>query len=94
MTPAGKLQDRLKKLVQGSGGQYRKVRWEGRRGCPDCFVWWDGPRSAFVEIKAGDDRYSKLQEREVNRMQGAGIPVYTVRTIEDVEAVVEIIRNG
>ena len=94
MTPAGKLQDRLKKLVQGSGGQYRKVRWEGRRGCPDCFVWWEWPRLAFIEVKAGDDRYSKLQEREVARMQEAGIPVFTVRTLEDVDAVVEKVRKG
>lgn len=94
MTPAGKLQERLKKLVQTSGGQYRKVRWEGRRGCPDCFIWWAWPRSAFVEIKAGDDRYSKLQAREVGRMSEAGIPVYTARTIEDVEAIVEKVRAG
>ena len=94
MTPASKLQERLKKLVQGSGGQYRKVRWEGRRGCPDCFIWWDWPAAAFVEIKAVDDRYSKLQEREVTRMQNAGIPVFTARTLDDVEAIVEIVRNG
>ena len=93
MTPAGKLQDRLKKLVQGSGGQYRKVRWEGRRGCPDCFIWWEWPRAAFVEIKAGNDRYSKLQEREVMRMQNDGIPVFTARNLDDVEAVVEIVRQ-
>jgi hypothetical protein len=92
-TPASKLQERLKKLVQGSGGQYRKVRWEGRRGCPDCFIWWDGV-SAFVEIKAGEDRYSALQRREVERMQNAGIPVFTARTMSDVEAIVEVVRNG
>lgn len=94
MTPAGKLQERLKKLVQGSGGQYRKVRWEGRRGCPDCFIWWEGPAMAFVEVKAGDDRYSALQAREVSRMQNDGIPVFTARSIEDVDAIVEIVRNG
>lgn len=94
MTPASKLQERLKKLVQGSGGQYRKVRWEGRRGCPDCFVWWTWPRAAFVEIKAGNDRFSKLQEREVMRMWNDGIPVFTARTMEDIDAIVEVIRNG
>ena len=92
MTPAGKLQAHLKKLVQGSGGQYRKVRWEGRRGCPDCFIWWEWPRAAFVEIKADLDRYSKLQAREVERMQDMGIPVFTARTIEDVEDIVKKVR--
>lgn len=102
MTPAGKLQGHLRKLVQGSGGQYRKVRYEGRRGCPDCLVWWEWPQIAFIEIKAeGDrysklqgDRYSKLQEREVERMQSAGIPVFTARTAEDVEKIVELVRKG
>ena len=92
MTPAGRLQDHLKKMVQTSGGQYRKVRWEGRRGCPDCFIWWVWPRLAFVEVKAGDDRYSKLQEREVKRLKAAGIPVYTVRTIADIDALIFELR--
>ena len=94
MTPASKLQERLKKLVQGSGGQYRKVRWEGRKGCPDCFIWWEWPAVAFVEVKAGDDRYSALQEREVARMQNAGIPVFTARELGDVDAIVELARNN
>lgn len=93
-TPAAKLQDHLKHLVQKSGGQYRKVRWEGRRGCPDCFVWWDWPAVAFIEIKAGDDRYSSLQLREVERMQNAGVPVFTARDMGDIEAIVEIVRNN
>ena len=93
-TPAGKLQDHLKKLVQGSGGQYRKVRWEGRRGCPDCFIWWDWPAAAFVEIKADKDNHSALQLREVERMQNAGIPVFTARDMNDVEAIVEVVRNN
>jgi hypothetical protein len=92
MTPAGRLQDYLKQKVQQSGGQYRKVRWEGRRGCPDCFVWWTWPRIAFIEVKAEGDRYSKLQEREVARMQHAGIPVYTVSTIEGIDMILSEIR--
>ena len=92
MTPAGKLQAHLKRVVQQSGGQYRKVRWEGRRGCPDCFVWWTWPRAAFIEVQAEGDRYSKLQEREVARMQHAGIPVYTVSTIEGIDMIVSEIR--
>ena len=93
-TPAGKLQDHLKRLVQGSGGQYRKVRWEGRRGCPDCFIWWAWPRAAFVEIKADEDRYSVLQAREVKRMDDAGIPVFTARTMADIEKIVEDVKKG
>jgi len=94
VTPASKLQDHLKHLVQASGGQYRKTRWEGRRGCPDCFVWWPTGAHAWVEIKAGNDRYSTLQKREVARMRDSGLPVYEVRTLEDVEIVAEAARKG
>jgi hypothetical protein len=94
MTPAGKLQDRLKQLVQKSGGQYRKVRWEGRNGCPDCFVWWTWPNAAFIEIKADNDRVSKVQQQEIQRMQTYGIPVYIARTNEDIDKIVEQVRSG
>lgn len=94
MTPAGKLQDRLKQLVQKSGGQYRKVRWEGRNGCPDCFVWWTWPNAAFIEIKADNDRVSKVQQQEIQRMQTYGIPVYIARSNEDIDKIVEQVRSG
>jgi len=94
MTPAGRLQDRLKQKVQKSGGQYRKVRWEGRNGCPDCFVWWDWPHVAFIEVKALGDRVSTIQGREIARMRRYGIPVYIARTNEDIDTIVEQIRSG
>jgi hypothetical protein len=55
---------------------------------------WEWPNAAFVEIKAEGDRYSKLQEREVHRMQHDGIPVFTARDLTDIEAIVEIVRHG
>jgi hypothetical protein len=94
MTPASKLQEHLKKLVQGSGGQYRKVRWEGRRGCPDCFIWWTWPHAAFVEIKADRDVMSAIQRREVERMREDGVPVYIATSIADLETIVEKVRKG
>ena len=94
MTPAGKLQEHLKKRVQGSGGQYRKVRWEGRRGCPDCFIWWTWPRAAFVEIKAERDVVSALQRREIERMREDGVPVYIATSVADLEKIIEEVRKG
>ena len=93
MTPAGRLQDHLKHVVQKSGGQYRKVRWEGRNGCPDCFVWWTWPRAAFIEIKADGDRLSKLQQREIERMDEAGVPVFIARSNEDIDEIVRKVRQ-
>lgn len=94
MTPAGTLQKHLRVLVEGSGGTYRKMRWEGRVGAPDCFVRWPGARFALVEVKAGKDRYSVLQSRECDALRADGIPVHTVRDVSDVERVVKIVRDG
>ena len=93
MTPAAKIQEYIKKRVQGSGGSYRKVRWEGRRGCPDCFVWWQWPMAAFIEVKAGRDRLSPMQAREIERMKADGVPVYVVSTVEDVDVVLSRVKN-
>lgn len=94
MTPAAKLQEHLKKRVQGSGGQYRKVRWEGRRGCPDCFIWGTWPHAAFVEIKAERDVLSAIQRREVERMREDGVPVYLATSVADLEKIIEEVRKG
>lgn len=94
MTPAAKLQEHLKQRVQKSGGQYRKVRWEGRRGCPDCFIWWTWPHAAFIEVKASGDVIRPEQRREIERMERDGVPVYIARSIEDLDAIVEEVRQG
>jgi len=94
MTPAGKLQDHLKHVVQKSGGQYRKVRWEGRNGCPDCFVWWQWPHVAFIEIKADNDRVSKVQQQEIQRMRAHGIPVFIASSKEEIDEIVQQVRTG
>ena len=94
MTPAGRLQDHLKHIVQKSGGQYRKVRWECRGGCPDCFVWWTWPNAAFIEIKADGDRVSKVQAHEIQRMRNDGIPVFIARTIEEIDEIVKKVQKG
>ena len=94
MTPAGRLQGHLKHVVQKSGGQYRKVRWEGRNGCPDCFVWWTWPHVAFIEIKADKDRVSKVQDQEIQRMRNYGVPVYIARSNEEIDEIVEKVRKG
>ena len=94
MTPAAKLQEHLKKRVQGSGGQYRKVRWAGRRGCPDCFIWWTWPHAAFVEIKAERDVVSAIQRREIERMREDGVPVYLATSVAGLEKIIEEVRKG
>jgi hypothetical protein len=94
VTPSAKLQAHLKKRVKETGGQYRKARWEHRRGCPDCFVWWTWPQVAFIEVKAGKDVVRPEQKREIERMMAAGMPVFVVRTEADIDAIVEKILGA
>ena len=94
MTPAGRIQDYLKQKVQKRGGQYSKVKCEGLNVCPDCFVWWDGPCLAFIEIKAFGDRISTVQDREIERMRSSGVPVYIACSNEDIDEIIEKVQKG
>jgi hypothetical protein len=55
-------------------------------------VWWQWPAAAFIEIKAEGDRLSKLQTREIERMEMAGVPVYVAHSIAEIDAIVAEIR--
>jgi hypothetical protein len=56
-------------------------------------VWWTWPRAAFIEIKADGDRLSKLQTREIERMDEAGVPVFIARSNEDIDEIVRKVRQ-
>jgi predicted Fe-Mo cluster-binding NifX family protein len=57
-------------------------------------VWWTWPNAAFIEIKADNDRVSKVQDREIERMRNYGIPVYIARSNEEIDEIVEKVRKG
>jgi hypothetical protein len=88
MTPEGEIQAYLKRRVEALGGQFRKLAWTGRRGAPDCLIWWPGPFFAFVEVKAAGGRLSTLQTREIDRLRAAGFQVAVVFCKEDADEVV------
>lgn len=61
----------LIKRVKEAGGTTRKVKWIGKRGCPDrrvmhpyCCVW--------VELKAPGKDLKPHQLREIERMRAMG----------------------
>lgn len=96
MTPEGRVKKRLKERVLATGGCIRYLRWLGRRSALDTFVWWPGqpPSSAFVEVKRPDGgRYESGQEREIERMATDGFNVFTVRSFEDIEMLVDKLRQ-
>jgi len=88
VTPEGEIQTYLKRRVEALGGQFRKLEWTGRRGAPDCLIWWPGPSFAFVEVKAPGGRLSTLQERELERLHDGGFNVAVVWSRADVDEIV------
>lgn len=95
MTPEGKIEAYLVRRVKETGGQQRKLKWLGRNGAPDRFVWWPGPRMAFVELKAAKGPTRVLQEREHARLREAGFPMYVPRSLADVDNfIAEMTKEG
>lgn len=94
--PEGKIEDHLKDRVKRTGGKIRKVRWLCRSGGPDRLIWWPGPRSAFVEVKAPGETvdWRSPQGREIRRLREDGWRVYVVNSIAQVDEAVDQVRGG
>lgn len=71
------------------GGLVRKIRYEGRNGCPDLLVLLPGGVVLFIEVKkderTGPDPH---QAREHKRMRQRGAKVHTVGSVEQVNVLV------
>lgn len=92
MTPEGRVQSLLRKLVRQTGGKYRKLRWIGRRRAPDCFVWWPGV-PAFIEVKRPGVDATEEQLREHVELRTSGIPVYVVDSELSVQLTVSLLSG-
>ena len=70
---------------------WRKIKFDGVRGCPDVLVAHKG-RVMLVELKNPNQRgqLSKLQARTIDRLQEAGVEV---PIIDNKEGIDELIRD-
>ncbi len=92
MTPEGEVQSHLKKLVKQTGGEYRKLRWIGRTGANDCFVFWPGRHTyAMIEVKRPRKAATPQQDREHARLRSAGLQVFVVDSKLSVELCVSLL---
>lgn len=62
----------------------RKVRWEGRRGCPDLVFFGEGG-SLWLELKRPDGRgvVSEWQKREIERLRNHDIPAFVIDQFDE-----------
>lgn len=89
MTPEGKVQAYTKAELEKLGALVRKIRYEGRNGCPDLLVLLPGGVVWFVEVKkdeaTGPDPH---QAREHERMRNRGANVFVVGSKSQVDSLI------
>ena len=93
MTPEGVIQAYLKSQVLRHGGRYRKLKWIGRKGAPDCFLWWPETERnsllvALCEVKTVEGKLSPHQTYEIERLTKDGFEVFVVRSKSDVDQLI------
>lgn len=76
----------LVKRVEELGGLTRKVRWIGRRGCPDRVVFLYG-KTIWVELKTARGLLSDCQITEAAQLRGHGSVVNVCRSILDADTI-------
>lgn len=89
MTPEGKVQAYAKAELEKIGALVRKIRYEGRNGCPDLLVLLPGGVVWFVEVKKDEDTAPDAhQAREHERMRNRGANVFTIGSKSQVDSLI------
>lgn len=92
MTPEGRVRQYLRIQARKAGLEHRKLRWLGRNGAPDEFLFAPrslAPRAAFVEVKREGEQPEPHQAREHKRLRDAGFDVWVVDSLEDCDEVIQ-----
>ena len=89
------LQNYLFKLAEVHGIYCRKMAVAARRGFPDVMMI-NNSKVVFVELKSPTGRYklSKLQIREIGRLDRAGVEAYVTNSKEGVDGIVAKLINA
>lgn len=91
-TPEKKVKDKVVKILKENGVYYffPATYGMGRSGVPDIICCVSG-RFLAIECKAGDNKPTMLQQREIKAIQDAGGSALVVNE-ENVDGVASIVR--
>tara|TARA_R110000751_G_scaffold170172_3_gene276832 strand:+ start:2128 stop:2412 length:285 start_codon:yes stop_codon:yes gene_type:complete len=85
----GSLQAYFKNQCKARGVFWRKIKFEGQRGCPDVMIAYEG-RVLFVELKNpnGKGELSALQVRQILKLNAAGVTCHVTDSKDGVDDVI------
>ena len=75
------LVDRAKEV----GAEVRKVKWIGRKSCPDRY-WMHWQKRCWIELKASGKDLEPAQWREIIRMREMGEEVKVFNSIDAIDS--------
>ena len=86
-----KLQQACKKHAESLGCLVRKIKYDGRRDCPDLLIVLPSGNVLFVELKNPNKngKLSKGQEREIELLRSYDLRVYVVDDFEQFKTLLE-----
>ena len=90
----GLLQAYFKRKAKQERVYWRKIKFEGQRGCPDCLIAFEG-RIVLVELKRPDKRgwLSELQKKQIKRLTDAGIEAHVIDSKDGIDAIIKDITT-
>ena len=95
MKTEAQLQAYFRSAARKTGVLWRKIKFEGQRGCPDVLIAHEG-QVVLVELKSPSrtGRLSPLQRRQVTKLKRAGMTVHVVDNKEQVDDIISKITGG
>ena len=90
MAGEGKLQSYLFARCKEHDIYCRKIKFEGRRGCPDVMIAYEG-HVVLIELKNPNEKgeLSKLQEHELADLREHGVVALVLSQYDEVDRVIQ-----
>ena len=79
------IEDYLHRRVKELGGEYRRLKWQGRNDAPDDLILLPG-RHILIECKKPGEVPSGAQLREHERLRSSGFEVHVAESFEDIDS--------
>ena len=87
------MQRKMIQTAREAGLLVFKIRFIGRRGCPDLLLIFPSGRVIFVEVKIPGGRLSMAQKLMLKLLRRFGVPAYDCDNMEEFKQILETHKN-